>query len=113
MSSIKATHQSFAKEILGELGQMRNEMEKLRRAPPSSEQSSTTSFSDHLMDSVKQVDQLQKTSDKMAADLASGKSENLHETMLAASHAELSFNLMVQVRNKALEAYHEVMRMQV
>ena len=41
------------------------------------------------------------------------KTENIHETMLALSHADLSFKLMVQVRNKALEAYQEVMRMQV
>jgi flagellar hook-basal body complex protein FliE len=46
-------------------------------------------------------------------ELASGKTGNIHETMLAATQAELSFNLMVQVRNKALEAYNEIMRMPV
>jgi flagellar hook-basal body complex protein FliE len=46
-------------------------------------------------------------------DLAAGKSTNIHETMLAVSKAELGFNMLVQLRNKALEAYQEVMRMQV
>ena len=51
--------------------------------------------------------------DKAGMDLASGKQENIHEIMLKASHAELSFNFMVQIRNKVLEAYQEVMRMPV
>jgi len=111
MSAIRPG-QSFSKEILGELTQMRGEMDRMRKGPAESGPSKT-SFSDHLMDSIKQVDSMQKTADTMATDLVSGKSENIHETMLAASHAELSFNLMVQIRNKGLEAYQEVMRMQV
>ena len=71
------------------------------------------SFMNHLIESIENVNNLQATSDKMATDLASGKSQNIHETMLAVTHAELSFNLMVQIRNKALDAYQEIMRMQV
>jgi flagellar hook-basal body complex protein FliE len=70
-------------------------------------------FASYLKDSVMEVDQSQKTADKMATSLASGKTENIHETMLAATKAELQFNLMVQIRNKALEAYSEIMRMPV
>ncbi|RZA14668.1 MAG: flagellar hook-basal body complex protein FliE, partial [Proteobacteria bacterium] len=51
--------------------------------------------------------------DKKATDLANGKDTNIHETMLASSQAELSFNMMVQVRNKALSAYQEIMRMPI
>ena len=56
---------------------------------------------------------MQKKADSMAMQVAAGKSENLHETMIAATQAEISFNLMVQLRNRALEAYQEVMRMPV
>ena len=56
---------------------------------------------------------MQKKADSMSMDVASGKSENLHETMLATTQAEITFNLMVQLRNRALEAYQEVMRMPV
>lgn len=71
------------------------------------------SFMDHLKEGVTEVDGMQKTADTMAMEMASGKQANLHETMLAATQAELGFNLMVQIRNKVLEAYQEIMRMQV
>jgi flagellar hook-basal body complex protein FliE len=68
---------------------------------------------DHLKSGLEEVNSMQKKSDAMAMNIASGKSENLHETMIAATQAEISFNLMVQLRNRALEAYQEVMRMPV
>ncbi len=71
------------------------------------------SFRDLLFDGVNAVNEAQSSADKMSTDLATGKSENIHEVMLAVSNAELTFNLMVQLRNKALEAYQEVMRMPV
>ena len=71
------------------------------------------SFIDHLKESIQEVNSLQKTADTKATDLSSGKQENIHETMLAVSQAELGFQLMVQIRNKALEAYQEVMRMTI
>ncbi len=71
------------------------------------------SFMDHLKSSIEDVNHLQNNADAMAKDVATGKSENLHETMLAISQAELAFNFMVQVRNKALEAYQDIMRMPV
>jgi len=71
------------------------------------------SFGDHLTQNVKEVNALQKTSDKLAMEIATGKSGNVHEAMLAATQAEMSFSLMVQLRNKALEAYMEIMRMPV
>ena len=71
------------------------------------------SFLSHLREGIENVDRMQKAADKMAVSVSSGKTENLHETMLALSQAELGFNLMVQVRNKALESYQEIMRMPV
>ena len=71
------------------------------------------SFGEMLAGQVKDVNMQQKTADQMVTNIASGRSENLHETMLASTQAELTFNLMVQVRNKALEAYQEIMRMPV
>ncbi|MCX6111397.1 MAG: flagellar hook-basal body complex protein FliE [Proteobacteria bacterium] len=71
------------------------------------------SFADHLKQGIKEVNSKSQVADKMAMELTTGKSGNIHETMLAATQAELSFNLMVQLRNKALEAYSEVMKMPV
>lgn len=83
----------------------------LTKTGPSQE--GAVSFVDHLQASVESVDQMQKSADKMAVAVSSGKSEDIHGTMLALTQAELGFNLMVQVRNKALEAYQEIMRLPV
>ena len=52
-------------------------------------------------------------SDSMLGDLALGRVENLHQVMIAMEKAKLSFQLVAQVRNHLLDAYQEVMRMQV
>ena len=76
-------------------------------------QGTQTSFMDHLTQNITDVNHDQKISEEMATDLVSGKKENIHETMLATTKADLSFKMMVQVRNKVLEAYNEIMRMPV
>ena len=45
--------------------------------------------------------------------LATGEVDNLHQVMLSLEEAKLSFQLLVQVRNKLLEAYQDILRMQV
>jgi flagellar hook-basal body complex protein FliE len=71
------------------------------------------SFGDMLAKGIKEVNSTVKESDQASIDLASGKSSNIHETMLSVTKAELGFNMLVQLRNKAIEAYQDVMRMQV
>lgn len=56
---------------------------------------------------------LQQEADKSIEGLVTGKGADLHDTMIAVEKADLSFNLMVQVRNKLIAAYEEIMRMQV
>jgi flagellar hook-basal body complex protein FliE len=72
-----------------------------------------TEFQDLLEKGVKEVNTGAREAEKASMDLASGRSSNIHETMLAVTKAELGFNMMVQMRNKVIEAYQEVMRMQV
>ena len=62
---------------------------------------------------VSKVNDLQTQSDKSIQGLASGENKNLHEVMISMEKASISFQFMSSVRNKALEAYQEVMRMQV
>jgi flagellar hook-basal body complex protein FliE len=95
------------RDMQGEAGKMQQSIQK------PGEQREGPSFMDQLQQGVGEVNAMSVKSDKMAMELATGKSGNIHETMLAATQAELAFNLMVQVRNKALEAYSEVMRMPV
>ena len=71
------------------------------------------SFSEMLKDSIDEINHLQSKADEAIEDLASGQSNNIHETMIALEKADVSFRLMLQVRNKIVEAYQEVMRMPV
>ncbi len=71
------------------------------------------SFGDVLKDSLEKVNNLQHEADRSITDLATGGPTSLHDTMLALEKADLSFRLMMQVRNKIVEAYQEVVRMQV
>ena len=71
------------------------------------------SFADSLKEAVNQVNTAQKDSDRKMQELATGKTQNIHETMIAAEKADIALRMMVQVRNKMIEAYQEIMKMQV
>jgi flagellar hook-basal body complex protein FliE len=71
------------------------------------------SFADTLAKSIEEVNHLQKEADQAIEKLASGESQNVHGAMLAVNKADTAFRMTMQVRNKIVEAYQEVMRMQV
>ena len=71
------------------------------------------SFGDVLKDAISTVNELQKQSDHEIQKLMTGETEDLHTTMIAVQKADLSFQMMMQVRNKIVQAYQEIMRMQV
>ncbi|HEU4964239.1 MAG TPA: flagellar hook-basal body complex protein FliE [Bacilli bacterium] len=71
------------------------------------------SFTDFLKNAIEQVNDQQQTAEKLTEALATGQAPDLHTVMIASEKATLSFQLAVQVRNKAMEAYQEVMRMQM
>lgn len=70
-------------------------------------------FQDSLSNSIKQVNELQNKAHIAMENLASGKSHNLHETMIAIEQAEIAFKMMAQVRNKIMAAYNEIQRFQL
>jgi flagellar hook-basal body complex protein FliE len=70
-------------------------------------------FSDVLRNSVDQVNQYQVDADHAVKEMISGRNKNIHETMLAVERADVSLKLMMQVRNKVLDAYREIIKMQV
>lgn len=72
-----------------------------------------SSFADTLKSAINQVNDLHKASDKASADLATGRTDNVADVMLAAEKADIALRVMVQVRNKILDAYNEIMKMQV
>lgn len=73
----------------------------------------TKSFGDFLAQSIGNVNKMQQNADVAVQELASGKSQNLHETLLAVEKADIAFKTMNQIRTKVIDAYKEIMRMQV
>ena len=72
-----------------------------------------SSFVDTLKDSIKKVGELEKEADKEVEKLAKMESDDVTSTMMAIEKADLTFQLMMQVRNKIIDAYQEIMRIQV
>ena len=70
-------------------------------------------FSQYMIDALKETNSLQHKADAMNAALAAGEVDDISQVVIAAQKAELSLQLTMQVRNKALSAYQELMRMQV
>jgi len=71
-------------------------------------------FATVLQSSIDQVNQTQQQAETMAANFAAGDSNaNLHDVMIALQKANVSFQEMVQVRNKLVTAYQDVMNIQV
>ena len=71
-------------------------------------------FAKVLQNSIDQVNQTQQQAEGMAANFAAGDGNtNLQDVMISLQKANISFQEMVQVRNKLVSAYHDVMNMQV
>lgn len=84
---------------------------QLEKAAPKAPQGND--FAEKLWQALEEVNNLQKEADAAILDVALGKEENLHRAIIALERANLALGLAVQVRNKVIEAYQEIMRMQV
>ncbi|KXG77606.1 Flagellar hook-basal body complex protein FliE [Fervidicola ferrireducens] len=74
---------------------------------------SNNSFSELLKKAFETINGYQKNYDDVLRKMLAGEDVSVHEIMIAAEKAKLSLDLAIQVRNKALEAYQEIMRMQI
>lgn len=70
-------------------------------------------FGDAIKEAVESINQTQKAADTEVAKAVTGESPDLHKTIIALQTADLKFQLGLQVRNKLIGAYEEIMRMQV
>lgn len=68
-------------------------------------------FSDMLKDSIMAVEKLHRTSDVAINDFTIGENQNIHETMIAIEKTSIATGLLLEIRNKVVQAYQEVMRM--
>jgi flagellar hook-basal body complex protein FliE len=83
------------------------------RKPAAPKESEGPKFGEVLKDAIATVNELQRSSDQEIQKLMTGESQDLHATLIAVQKADLSFQMMMQVRNKIVQAYQEIMRMQV
>lgn len=70
-------------------------------------------FSNTLAEAISETNTLQKVADKKMQELATGKTTNIPDVLIAVEKADIALKMMVSVRNKMIEAYQEVMKMQV
>jgi len=69
-------------------------------------------FGDLLRSAIDQVEQLHTEAQQQAAGMIGGNNQDLHNVMIAVEKADIAFQLMMQVRNKIVNAYEEISRMQ-
>jgi flagellar hook-basal body complex protein FliE len=72
-----------------------------------------TGFKESLAQTVREIDGLQKEANQAIETMAAGEPKDVHEVMIAMEKAGISLRLMVQVRNKIMTAYEEIMRLQI
>lgn len=70
-------------------------------------------FADYLKKALDKVNDIQVDSETASLDLMTGKTSDIHQVMLASEEAKLSLELAVQIRNKLVDSYQEIMRMQL
>ncbi len=70
-------------------------------------------FGDVLKETLNEVNELQKEGQKATSDIATGQVKDLHQAAIAIDKAELSMKMMLEVRNKAINAYKEILRTQI
>ena len=80
---------------------------------PSKAAGPASEFSSILSDAIGRVDQSNKAAQDQVDRYLSGENEEIHQTAMAVQRNELQFELFLQVRNKVVQAYQEVMRMQM
>ena len=76
-------------------------------------QPAASPFSDYVKRSLADVNQKMVESDQAIDDLVTGRNQDIHNTMIAMKKAEISFELVLQIRNKLISAYDEIRRMSI
>jgi len=98
-------------DLLNKIGEiLPNELQKGSDASAKTETAGGESFADILK---KSINELQVQGEKAATDIATGQVKDLHQAAIAIDKAETSMKLMLEVRNKAVSAYKEILRTQM
>lgn len=97
-----------------QIGKLVTQMPKVGLTEQNKEAGSV--FSDMYQSAIKMLDEtntLQKGAEQASLDFALGKVDNIHDVMIAQEKASIALQYTVQLRDKLLEAYNEIMRIQL
>lgn len=83
------------------------------KAPPTATPTDGPSFKDVLLENIKQVNDLQLDAEKATEDLFAGRRDDIANVNIAKQKSDLAFQMLLQVRNKMLDAYDEVKQLRV
>lgn len=84
-----------------------------RKQGPDSVQSGGVSFKDTLKGFMNDVNEMQNKADESIQKMVSGEINDVHQVMTSVEEANTAFNMMMEIRNKVLDAYQEVMRIRL
>lgn len=88
-------------------------LSSIKNKPLSAQESQGVSFGDTLKDAILKVNDLQQTADMKMQQLATGETTDIADVKISAEKADIALRLMTSVRNKMIDAYNEIMKMQV
>ncbi len=83
------------------------------KGPSGAGEAGSTSFKDVLMENIEQVNKLQQDAEMAVEDLVTGRRDDMDQVMMAKQKADLAFTMLLQVRNKMMDAYEEIKQMRV
>lgn len=102
------------KSQIGGPGRIQEQREaSIERATQTEESGGAKTFGDFMKDLVQDANSSALQADAKMQDVAAGRNKDLHGAVLAMEKADVQFRLLTQVRNKVIDAYREIMRMQV
>ena len=96
-----------------ETANLENKNSKIDLNPAAMGTDAGPSFAATLKEAINNVNQVHLDADRKAQELATGKTDDIAGVMLATEKADIALRVMVQVRNKIIDAYQEIMKMQV
>ncbi|MEK8130236.1 flagellar hook-basal body complex protein FliE [Paenibacillus filicis] len=88
-------------------------LQMVKAAQPKSASEVSDQFSQYLSGAIADLNTQQAVVDKLNTQFVNGETSDVHQLMIASEKASLGLELTVQVRNKVIEAYQEIMRMPV
>ena len=95
------------------LDSLNSYVDKLSAEATQIEKKGAIPFQDILKNFMSEVNDLQLNVDKKVEQFASGEVKDVHEVMIAVEEADIAFQLMMEIRNKLMKAFEEVMKMQI